>query len=163
MLNSGGHMDLYLRPAALEEKYHREKTPPHRSIGIAGFDEQTLRQRTQSLTWTPEPMKLMEAVHVTGEIPRRNGFEDTGGPFYRDRSCTVPHPLSDDQVLYIETCAGLVVVLGCAHAGVVNTLDYIAELTDQDRVQLASGCQSDPNVQRTGAGNAQCNPARLPG
>jgi len=139
VLNAAGQIDLYLHPAALEEKYHREKTPPHRSIGIAGFDEQTLRQRTQSLTWTREPMKLMEGVHLTGEIPRRNGFEDTGGPFYRDRSCTVPDPLSDDQALYIETSAGLVVVLGCAHAGVVNTLDYIAELTDQDRVYAVLG------------------------
>ena len=56
-------------------------------------------------------------------------FEETGGPFYLDESCTEPDPLLDDQALYVETRAGLVVVLGCAHAGTVNTLDYVAELT----------------------------------
>jgi 7,8-dihydropterin-6-yl-methyl-4-(beta-D-ribofuranosyl)aminobenzene 5'-phosphate synthase len=31
------------------------------------------------------------------------------------------------------------VLLGCAHAGVVNTLDYIAELTGQDRFHAVIG------------------------
>jgi len=68
-----------------------------------------------------------------------NDFEDTGGPFYRDESCTEEDPLQDDQALYIETPAGTVVVLGCAHAGVVNTLDYIAELTHRDRIYAVLG------------------------
>ncbi len=138
VLKSNGHVDLYLHPAALKEKYHRENTPPHRSIGT-GLDEQALRRRTQSLIWTREPTELTAGVHVTGEIPRRNDFEDTGGPFYLGRSCTEPDPLPDDQALYVETPAGTIVVLGCAHAGVVNTLDYVAELTDRDRVYAVLG------------------------
>jgi len=139
MLETAGQIDLYLHPAALEAKYHREKTPPHRSIGIPHLDEQALRERTRNLVWAREPTKLMEGVHLTGEIPRRNDFEDTGGPFYRDESCTKADPLLDDQALYIETPAGTVVVLGCAHAGVVNTLDYIAELTGRHRVYAVLG------------------------
>ena len=126
-LNAG--IDLYLHPAALEKKYHREKTPPHRSIGIPGLDEQALRRRVRNLTWTRDPRELIEGVHLTGEIPRRNDFEDTGGPFYLDELCAEPDPLVDDHALYVETSAGLVVILGCAHSGVVNTLDYVAELT----------------------------------
>jgi 7,8-dihydropterin-6-yl-methyl-4-(beta-D-ribofuranosyl)aminobenzene 5'-phosphate synthase len=41
--------------------------------------------------------------------------------------------------MYLETTAGLVVLLGCAHAGVVNTLDYIAALTGQDRFRAVIG------------------------
>jgi 7,8-dihydropterin-6-yl-methyl-4-(beta-D-ribofuranosyl)aminobenzene 5'-phosphate synthase len=139
VLSASGQIDLYLHPAALEQKYHREKTSPHRNIGIPGWDEQALRGQTRSLTWTREPTELMAGVRVTGEIPRRNAFEDTGGPFYRDSSCTEPDPLPDDQALYIDTAAGLVVVLGCAHAGVVNTLDRIAELTGRRKVHAVLG------------------------
>ena len=139
MLNLAGGLDLYMHPAALEKKYCREKTPPNRDIGAAGLDEQTLGGRRRSLTGTIEPTQLMEGVHLTGEIPRRNDFEDTGGQFYCDQSCTEPDLLFDDQALYIETPAGLVVVLGCAHAGVVNTLDYIAELTGQAQVHAVLG------------------------
>ncbi|MBE9176473.1 MBL fold metallo-hydrolase [Synechocystis salina LEGE 06155] len=37
--------------------------------------------------------------------------------------------LVDDQALFVETPQGFVVILGCAHAGAINTLDYIAEIT----------------------------------
>ncbi len=129
VLDTAPQADLYLHPAALGKKYIREKAPPHREIGIVGWDEESLRAKTRSLNWTGEPTELAPGIHLTGEIPRRNAFEDTGGPFYRDESCTDPDPLLDDQAMYIETTAGLVVVLGCAHAGMVNTLDYIGELT----------------------------------
>ncbi|MBN2475989.1 MAG: MBL fold metallo-hydrolase [Pirellulales bacterium] len=139
VLDAGGQMDLYLHPAALGEKYHQEKSPPHRSIGIADLDESALRRRTRNLVCTDQPVELTDGVHLTGEIPRRNDFEDTGGPFYRDASCTEPDPLLDDQALYVETPAGLVVVLGCAHAGVVNTLDHVARLTGRRQVHAVLG------------------------
>ena len=139
LLDSNKQISVCLHPAALERKYARQKVPPHRSIGIPGLDERTLRRQAGGLVWTREPTELTGGVYLTGEIPRRNDFEDTGGPFYLDRSCTKPDPLLDDQALYIETPVGLVVVLGCAHAGVVNTLDYIAELTGRDRIYAVLG------------------------
>jgi len=138
-LATAGNVDLYLHPAALQQKYHREKTPPHRGIGIPDLDKQALRERTRNLVFTVVPTELTKGVHLTGEIPRRNDFEDTGGPFYLEDSCTIHDPLMDDQAMYIETPAGTVVVLGCAHAGVVNTLDYIAELTGGDRICAVLG------------------------
>jgi 7,8-dihydropterin-6-yl-methyl-4-(beta-D-ribofuranosyl)aminobenzene 5'-phosphate synthase len=128
-----------LHPAALTAKYAKKEPPPHRDIGVPGLDESSLRRQTKCLLWTREPTELIGGVFVTGEIPRRNDYEDTGGPFYRDPACTDPDPLIDDQALYIETSAGLVVVLGCAHAGVVNTLDYIAKLTGRDQVHAILG------------------------
>ncbi|MBN1590697.1 MAG: MBL fold metallo-hydrolase [Pirellulales bacterium] len=139
VLDAAGPIDLYLHPDALGETYHREKQPPHRGIGMAGFDEQTLQRRTRRLIWTRQPTELIEGVHLTGEIPRRNDFEDTGGPFFLDADCHQPDPLLDDQAMYVETAAGIVVVLGCAHSGVVNTLDYVAELTGRDRIYAVLG------------------------
>ena len=139
VLGTAAQIALCLHPAALEKKYCREKTPPHRSIGISDLDAQALRRRTQTLVWTLEPTKLMEGVYLTGEIPRRNDFEDTGGPFYLDDACSISDPLLDDQALYIETPAGTIVVLGCAHAGVVNTLDYVAQLTGRARIHAVLG------------------------
>ncbi len=139
LLDSGLEVDVYLHPAALQPKYYRQEKPPHRNIGIANIDEEFLRSRVRSLILTSTPTELFEGIHLTGEIPRRNDFEDTGLQSYLNAACTEPDTLLDDQALYVETSAGLVVVLGCAHAGVVNTLDYIAEQTGRREIHAVLG------------------------
>ncbi|MCC6489378.1 MAG: MBL fold metallo-hydrolase, partial [Candidatus Hydrogenedentes bacterium] len=76
---------------------------------------------------------------LTGPIPRVTEFEDTGGPFFRDAACEVPDELTDDQAAYVDTRDGLVVSLGCAHAGVINTLTYIQHLTCQAPIHTVIG------------------------
>jgi 7,8-dihydropterin-6-yl-methyl-4-(beta-D-ribofuranosyl)aminobenzene 5'-phosphate synthase len=70
-------------------------------------------------------------VFATGEIPRRSAYEDTGGAFFLDAACGQPDPILDDQAVYMDTGPGVVVLLGCAHAGVVNTLDYVRAITQR--------------------------------
>ena len=77
---------------------------------------------------TPGPTRITEHVYVTGAIPRRTEFEDTGGPFFLDAGGRHPDPMMDDQALWLDTPEGLVVCLGCGHAGVINTLLHIQDL-----------------------------------
>jgi 7,8-dihydropterin-6-yl-methyl-4-(beta-D-ribofuranosyl)aminobenzene 5'-phosphate synthase len=41
-----------------------------------------------------------------------------------------PDPLKDDLSLIVDSPAGLVLVLGCAHAGMINIIEYALEQTD---------------------------------
>ncbi len=81
----------------------------------------------------------MDGIFVTGEIPRHSTFEDTGGAFFTDPDGAHPDLLLDDQALYFDTKAGLVVLLGCAHSGVVNTLEYVRQLTGGRRIHTVMG------------------------
>jgi 7,8-dihydropterin-6-yl-methyl-4-(beta-D-ribofuranosyl)aminobenzene 5'-phosphate synthase len=72
---------------------------------------------------------VLEGVYVTGEIPRVTDYEDTGGLFFLDADCSRTDPLADDQALYFDTADGVVILLGCAHSGVVNTMLRVRELT----------------------------------
>jgi len=47
--------------------------------------------------------------------------------------------LKYDQSLYFRSDHGIVLILGCAHAGVVNTMRYVAELTGEDRLHAVIG------------------------
>ena len=120
---------IYLHPQALEAKFARSGEQS-RHIGMEPEVAQMLERRIHSGlgSFTNGPAEILPGMWATGEIPRRSAFEDTGGSFYLDPSCTRPDELLDDQALVLEINDGLVVVLGCAHAGVVNTLDYVAEL-----------------------------------
>jgi 7,8-dihydropterin-6-yl-methyl-4-(beta-D-ribofuranosyl)aminobenzene 5'-phosphate synthase len=67
-------------------------------------------------------------VHLTGTIPRLTDFEQEG-TFFLDRDGREADPLVDDQAAFVETRVGTVVLLGCGHAGVVNTLARVESLT----------------------------------
>jgi 7,8-dihydropterin-6-yl-methyl-4-(beta-D-ribofuranosyl)aminobenzene 5'-phosphate synthase len=139
VLDELSHARLYVHPAALAPKYSRGARPPHRFIGMSDRVAEGIRLRSSTVVWTSKPTEIGKGIFVTGEIPRHTSFEETGGPFYLDADCTQPDLLADDQAMYMETAAGLIVLLGCAHAGVVNTLDYIAALTGQDRFRAVIG------------------------
>jgi 7,8-dihydropterin-6-yl-methyl-4-(beta-D-ribofuranosyl)aminobenzene 5'-phosphate synthase len=86
-----------------------------------------------------EPTRLTDRLWLTGPVPRRTDFEDTGGAFFLDEACTRPDPLADDQAVFVETSFGTVVILGCAHAGIINTLWRIRELTGNRPIHTVIG------------------------
>jgi 7,8-dihydropterin-6-yl-methyl-4-(beta-D-ribofuranosyl)aminobenzene 5'-phosphate synthase len=120
---------LFLHRAALSQKFVRNPDGTTRSIGMDETTAETIRRAAKAVVWTRKPTEVLDGIFVTGEIPRQNTFEDTGGPFFRDAAGTQPDPLLDDQALYFDTQAGLVVLLGCSHSGVVNTLEHIRHIT----------------------------------
>ncbi len=137
-LTEAPHARLFLYPAALASRYscrggHAEE------IGMPAHTREKVNERLSSVVWTREPAEIAPGLFVTGPIPRRTAFEDTGGPFFLDAQATLPDPIEDDQALWIETAGGLVVLLGCAHSGVVNTLDHIRTLTDRRPVRALLG------------------------
>jgi len=126
--------DLFLHPDAITPKYSSRG-----NIGSPIQDEQTLITQVRRLVWTETPTEVVAGVWVTGSIPRRHPLEDTGGVFWCNSSRTEIDPLLDDQALFVNTLNGLVVILGCAHAGVINTLDYIADITGEDKFYAVLG------------------------
>jgi 7,8-dihydropterin-6-yl-methyl-4-(beta-D-ribofuranosyl)aminobenzene 5'-phosphate synthase len=50
-----------------------------------------------------------------------------------------PDKLLDDQALIINTEPGLVVILGCAHRGIINTLYHAQKLTGEKKIYAVLG------------------------
>lgn len=130
---------VFLHPAALAPKFSATAVGPARSIGMPEPGQQAIANAGTRLIRTPTDREVIPGVFVTGEIPRQTDFEDVGGRFFLDERCQQPDPLLDDQAVFFQTPAGLVVLLGCAHAGVVNTLTYIQGLTGGKRVHTVLG------------------------
>ena len=120
---------IFHHPAAFAPKYACMPDGTSRYIGAPPASMEAARQGNGLMVSTKTPTQVAHGLFVTGEIPRVTGFEDTGGPFFLDESCEQPDPLVDDQALFYESPRGTVVVLGCAHAGVVNTLHHVRRLT----------------------------------
>ncbi len=129
ILEKNSHARIFLHPDALTIRYNKPKDSSAREIGMPLQIKEYLKQMENRIVWTESPTCLMDGVHATGYIPRKTLYEDVGGDFFLDEECRHPDPINDDQSLWLETNRGIVILLGCAHSGVVNILNYIAEIT----------------------------------
>jgi len=138
VLRSAGQKTVYAHPAAFEAKFARDPDGTARDIGMPFLDEQKVRQQAELVTHEA-PIEVCGGLHLTGPVPRTTDFEDTGGPFFKDPDCAEPDPLIDDQAAFLEGSAGTVVIVGCAHAGVINTLRYVQALTNDRPIHTILG------------------------
>jgi 7,8-dihydropterin-6-yl-methyl-4-(beta-D-ribofuranosyl)aminobenzene 5'-phosphate synthase len=88
-----------------------------------------------------EPYELAPGCLATGPVPRRTDFERVSSSIlYRRGTEFMSDPIRDDQSIVINVKGkGLVVVCGCAHAGIVNTVLYAREISEVDKVWAVLG------------------------
>ncbi|HNQ22866.1 MAG TPA: MBL fold metallo-hydrolase [Phycisphaerae bacterium] len=130
---------VYAHPAALDAKYGRSSDGRVRAIGVPQEGVGVRARLAPRLVPTRGPTEIGPGVWVTGEVPRVTDFERPSGGFYLDAAEGVPDPVLDDQALLLHTAAGIVVVLGCAHAGVVNTLQFVRTLQPREPIAAVLG------------------------
>ncbi|NJD10593.1 MAG: MBL fold metallo-hydrolase [Gemmatimonadetes bacterium] len=138
-LQATGPVDLYVHPAAFTTRYWKGDSGPERTS--MPLSREQLAASGARLIDTESPTLVADGVYVTGQIPRVSGFEDTGVAAYAflDEAMTLPDPIIDDQAMFFRVPQGVVIVLGCGHAGLVNTIRYVADLTGEDRIFAVIG------------------------
>ncbi len=140
VLQLRGAVDVYAHPDIFSNRIwdsadkSRFVGIPYRRIYLESLGA-NFRLQTDQVTVGP-------GVLLTGEIPRRNSFEtgDANMTAIRpDGSSIRPDPLKDDLSLIVDSPAGLLLVLGCAHAGLINIIEYALEQTGRDRIHAIIG------------------------
>lgn len=79
-------------------------------------------------------------IFLSGEVPRKTTYEKGDQSLILiDENGRSADTLMDDQSLIVKTKSGLVIILGCAHAGIINTLEHIIDKTGDHRVLTLIG------------------------
>lgn len=79
--------------------------------------------------------EIYPGVFLTGEIPRVTDYEDVGGNFVvQNRQELLPDRLPDDTAMVIDHRDGLIIISGCSHAGMINTITYALQQTGRSKV-----------------------------
>ncbi|MBN1862140.1 MAG: MBL fold metallo-hydrolase [Dehalococcoidales bacterium] len=126
-------------PDIWADKYSHREGQASRYIGIP-YRRHLLESLGASFELHREPVKISGGITTSGEVPMVTEFEEVESYLMvREAGAFKPDELLDDQALIIETEAGLVVVLGCAHRGIINTLYHARRLTGVDRVYAVLG------------------------
>lgn len=95
-----------------------------------------------SIVVSEEPYRLYEGCWTTGYVPRTS-FENSGRPTklrYRDGPDFHPDDLEEDQAILIHVKdKGLVVLSGCAHSGIVNTIEHARKISGIETILAVLG------------------------
>lgn len=125
---------IYAHPDVFLERFSIRPPSPARAIGIPPGARAAFESNRARWVAVTDLQHVGHGLHLTGPVQRRTSYEDVGGPFFLDPNAQHPDPLNDDQALFFLTSGGPVVLLGCAHAGVVNTLYQVAEACQCDHI-----------------------------
>ena len=86
------------------------------------------------------PEQLLPGVWLTGPVPRVHPERNWSGALrLQTPSGPAEDTLPEDSSVVVETASGLVVVSGCGHAGIVNTLEYARKAIRQSPIHAAIG------------------------
>ena len=141
-----GGQRLIAHPACTSFRISRTRGTP---AGMP-IEEETLKKKYLTC-FSREPQALGKSVTFLGEIERKMDFEGKSFPMI-DREGRI-YPCPDDTGLMAETAEGLIVISGCAHSGICNTVEYAKKLAGTDRVRAVLGgfhlLQMDEAAQKT--------------
>jgi 7,8-dihydropterin-6-yl-methyl-4-(beta-D-ribofuranosyl)aminobenzene 5'-phosphate synthase len=160
VISSHGHVDhtgglLNIRkkmnakqtiPLLLHEQAFRKrlvKFQDGRMVSLPAPNRSILNQAGYNIVEKQSPSLWIEdSILVSGEIPRTNDFEKGFPNHYSEIDGKMENDplIKDDQAIVFNIKdKGLVVITGCGHAGIINTLRYAKELTGEDRIFAVIG------------------------
>ncbi|MDF1591888.1 MAG: MBL fold metallo-hydrolase [Desulfobacterales bacterium] len=127
-------MDVYAHPDIFLYKF-RKKNEKETYGGIP-FTKGYLEKMGARFIFNENYVEIEDGIFLTGEVPRKTPFEggDMGDRFARRDGKVIPDIIQDDQSMAIHTGKGLMIVLGCAHAGIINTLNHIIKKSGVDKI-----------------------------
>lgn len=152
---SGHRTPLIAHPAAFRERWGTDKKGKKHGPNLVPREE--WEAAGAEIVLAEGPTQLGPGCWTTGYVPRLS-FEKAGIPprqTYRQGDSFIPDQLEDDQSIIINLKnKGLVVLTGCAHAGIINTIQYARKLSGIDQVWAVLGGfhlapASDEDIQKT--------------
>jgi 7,8-dihydropterin-6-yl-methyl-4-(beta-D-ribofuranosyl)aminobenzene 5'-phosphate synthase len=141
-------VEIIAHPEVWGPKYIKHGDPAYSFRGIPFVKEELEERQGARFVESREPVWLTDDIVWSGEVPMVNDYEQiapicflkVGTGKHGDGDARfVPDPLNDDASLYIKTELGLIIILGCAHRGMMNIVHHAIEVTGMERVHMIVG------------------------
>ncbi len=139
LLKKNTSFKLYAHPDIFDDKLRSTKNDAYKRIGIP-VDKSIFANTAVQLRLSKDSVEIAPGVYTSGEIPQENDFETIESQFFVQRDGKImADPIADDQALILDSKNGLIVLLGCSHRGVINTLTHISNLFDKKKIHAIIG------------------------
>lgn len=138
LLQQGPPVPVYGHPGIFKPRHRVKDTGECLPIGIPQ-SRATLEAAGAQFDLSAEFREIAPGMFLTGEVPRVTPFEIGDQGLFCDCTGQDVDITPDDQSLILDTDKGLVVLMGCCHAGLVNTLEHVAYSMGQREVCAVIG------------------------
>ena len=138
--NTSQKLTVIVHPAAFEPKgaYRRFFGLQIRvPIGFPRISKKL--QEKLEFKFIKEPYSINSYISVSGEIPRKERDGTSDRLLHKKEGKWVKDPLVDDMALIIRAKEGLVVICGCCHSGVINTLRHVRNIYPDQTIHALIG------------------------
>ena len=132
-------IEVIAHPDIWTAKYSRTFSNQEQYAG-SPFSREVLESWGASFKLSKEPVWITDKIVTTGEIPMQTEYEKIDPDlFVKEKGELRPDPLRDDLALIVKSDKGLIVVLGCGHRGLINTLHHAQKITGVEHIHMAIG------------------------
>jgi 7,8-dihydropterin-6-yl-methyl-4-(beta-D-ribofuranosyl)aminobenzene 5'-phosphate synthase len=138
LLEECGAKQVHCHPSAFRPRFRVKDTGECYPISFP-VSREDLEGLGATFNFSKDFCTIAPGIHLTGEVPRVTDFETGDQGLYCDCTGQELDTTPDDQSLVLETDKGLVLLLGCCHAGVVNTVEHVAYMTGRRDVYAIIG------------------------
>lgn len=138
LLAKGGRPRVVIHPSAWTPRRAVQADGSSRDIGVP-WPEKMLD--ASNIVWSPalKPQQLAPGIWSTGPIPDWTGLAEQTVLQVKQGDEWSSDSFADEHALVLETVAGLVVISGCSHRGVLNILRAAQLMTGEGRVHTLIG------------------------
>jgi 7,8-dihydropterin-6-yl-methyl-4-(beta-D-ribofuranosyl)aminobenzene 5'-phosphate synthase len=134
-----GNREVIAHPSVWTSKYSKQKIDEKAIYRGIPFAREEL-EKYAHFNLSKGPVQISEDILTTGEIPRITDYETIESHFYVKQGDKMqPDNFPDDLSLVCKTDKGLVIVLGCAHRGTINTIQHARKIAGEDTVHTVIG------------------------
>jgi 7,8-dihydropterin-6-yl-methyl-4-(beta-D-ribofuranosyl)aminobenzene 5'-phosphate synthase len=123
LLKACGPKEIVAHPDIFCRRYRVKDGGEAISIGIP-YSQEFLRGLGATFTLQAGFHELASGIFLTGQVPRKTVFERGDSGLFCDEAGCCADPIADDQSVVLVTAKGIVLILGCCHAGIINTLEH---------------------------------------
>jgi len=136
--------DIYMHKTGLKPKY-LSKDGERKFIGIpeeyhSEYGDFSLKHTISSVKFVEKPVEIAPDIYIFTDIPMLNDFEQLSpsllcledGNFVQDT-------FNEEVVVVVRTDHGLVIVSGCAHRGIINSINAVSDYFHENIYGVVGG------------------------
>jgi len=135
-------IEIIAHPDIWSERYARYDNEKNKYVGIP-FLQEELKKYGAYFHLTRESIEISKEMITSGEIPVLTDFEEMNSGKIRRLILKdgkyIEDKLLDDLAIFFQSDKGLIIITGCAHRGIVNTIYHAQNLTGIKNVYAVIG------------------------